>query len=322
MSQSNVLIILATYNGEKHIREQVSSIQSQTYCDWRLLIRDDCSMDKTPNIIQELAQHDERISIVDNKGINLGVIDNFGSLMEIGSELTNIDYVFFSDQDDVWDPEKIQLMINCFQQKEAELDEARPLLVHSDLSVVGEQLDEIHPSFMKYQSIRNEEADAWEVLCVQNYVTGCVMAINRSLLEFALPMPKNIVMHDWWLALCASVSGEIIYIDKPLIKYRQHQNNQVGAKGFWARINPLNSDFSDRWEKGRQDICLAIQQTKFVLQRMEQHDLNNEASHVLRQFSQILVYSRWKRLIVMLKYKIRRQNKLMSVLLYLRIFTT
>jgi len=321
MRQSNVVIVLATYNGEKHIREQISSIQSQTYCDWRLLIRDDCSTDQTPNIISELADEDERISIINNKGINLGVIENFCVLMTAACELSNINYVLFSDQDDIWEPEKTQLMLECLQQSEKQFGVEVPLLVHSDLKVVDEHLNEIHSSLMRYQSIRNESVDAWKVLMVQNYVTGCVMAINKPLLDISLPQPDTIMMHDWWLALCASIFGNIVYIDKPLIQYRQHGHNQVGAKGFWARINPLSGKLLDRWSKSKKDFIIVVQQAKSLLDKAEQAQSNSRAISALEEFSNILNYSRFKRLMILSKYNIRRQNKLMSMFLYLRVLT-
>ena len=319
MKNSKVIIVLATYNGQKYLREQIESIQAQTFTDWSLLVRDDCSTDLTPNILEGYARSDRRITIVDNNNINLGVIHNFGELLTIADSFDNMNYVFFSDQDDVWKPEKLKSMIEQFKKSEKQYGQDLPLLVHSDLEVVNEELELINPSFMKFQSIANEKYNPWQILCVQNYVTGCVMGVNKPLLRFSLPIPKNVMMHDWWLALVASIYGRIEFVDEPLIKYRQHLNNQVGAKGFWMRLNPFNRDLWDRWKRGSSDLLLCTQQIKSMLERMEVDNVDNSLIMTLEEFANILTYSRVKRLRVMFKHKIRRQNKLMTSLLYLRV---
>jgi hypothetical protein len=107
-----------------------------------------------------------------------------------------------------------------------------PILVHLDLDVISEQLERIHPSFMGYQGLTHESRDPLRVLLTQNFVTGCATAINRPLLELATPLPVDVIMHDWWLALCAAACGRIEYLPHALFQYRQHDANQIEAEGF------------------------------------------------------------------------------------------
>ena len=105
---SKIEILMATYNGEKYIREQIDSIISQTYSNWTLLIRDDVSKDDTVKIIKEYEKKDKRIKLLeDNKG-NLGFVKNFEELLKNSSE----DFIMFSDQDDYWLEDKIEKYIN------------------------------------------------------------------------------------------------------------------------------------------------------------------------------------------------------------------
>ena len=103
------------------------------------------------------------------------------------------------------------------------------LLYYSDLEVVDQNLRQIHPSFMRYEELEHEAHNPLQVLSTQNFVTGCTVLVNRTLLEFATPIPDEIILHDWWLALCAAACGRIRFIDEPLVRYRQHSRNQIGV---------------------------------------------------------------------------------------------
>lgn len=117
--------------------------------------------------------------------------------------------------------------------------ENEPCLVHTDLEVVDRDLKRISSSFMRNQGLHHVEDSTRQLstLLAQNFVTGCTMLINRALKEIALPFPKNIIMHDYWLALVAAASGKLVFVDKPTIKYRQHGHNTVGAKKYISFYN-------------------------------------------------------------------------------------
>lgn len=214
----DVDILLATYNGEKYLKEQIDSILHQTYPDFRLLIRDDGSTDKTLEIIRSYA--DPRITLLENR-TNGGVIHNFSSLLQSSFA----PYVFFADQDDVWAADKVEKMLEVARA----FDEGKPLLLYHDMEVVDRNLKPIAPSFMRFAKL-NPRASSLNRLLMQNNVTGAAALVNHALIEKALPIPSSAMMHDHWLALIASAFGDILYVNDRFIKYRQHGSNQLGAK--------------------------------------------------------------------------------------------
>lgn len=322
VQQNSVVILLSSYNGENYIKEQILSIQRQSFQDWLLLIRDDCSTDNTLSIIKQCALADDRISI-QSSSENIGVVRSFELLMKLSLQNVSINYIFFSDQDNVWHPDKLVLILENFKEIELTHNKAdSPILIHSDLEVVNSDLKTISSSFMSYQGIRHESIAPWRVLAVQNFVTGCSMAINRNLLCQSLPFPECSIMHDWWIALIASISGNINFIDKPLVKYRQHEDNKVGAKSFWSLINPFTQNVLVRWKTGAKHFNLALNQVDKALNRTAniKKDVNYLAINDLRDALQILKQPRIKRLLLIPRLKVKRQNKITSFLLFIRIF--
>lgn len=211
-------IVLATYNGAKYIREQIESIQRQTVQEWTLIVRDDGSTDQTLDIIRSMMASDKRIRLLPSK-VNKGVKQNFSLLLEA----TRATWVFLADQDDIWHPQKIEIMLKFAK------DNKNPVLIHHDLEVVDEKGTRIHRSFWKRAGL-NPKATSFNRLLMQNNVTGAAMLINRPLIKKALPIPEDAMMHDSWLALAASMFGTVIPVNERLVKYRQHASNQLGAK--------------------------------------------------------------------------------------------
>ena len=230
-----VAIVLATYNGASYVLEQIESIRAQTWAEWTLLIRDDGSTDATRQLLEEAARQDARIEIMTDSRGTLGPVGNFGALLKAAQEL-QADYVFLSDQDDVWKPDKLSRQMACMRAIEATHGEDIAVLIHSDLSVVDAGLNIINRSFMSYAHFRHDEKEPIKTLLAQNFVTGCTVGVNGVLLRAALPMPREALMHDWWLALIAATYGRIAYLPEPTVLYRQHAHNQVGAKSRWAKF--------------------------------------------------------------------------------------
>lgn len=256
-TDDGLAVAMATFDGERHVDAQIASIREQTESRWRLLIRDDGSCDATLERLRRAAA-DPRIEIVEDGRGNLGPSGNFSALAE-RAIAAGCRYVAFSDQDDVWRPNKLAAQM----EQMAALERRRPgapALVHSDLAVVDGRLNPVAPRFTRYQGVRHEAADPLRVLLVQNFVTGCTMLANRKLLEAALPVPRSALMHDWWLALCAAVFGEIGYVDAPLVAYRQHGSNQIGAKPLAAMLNPWRTDWLAKWRQGRENLAASMRQ--------------------------------------------------------------
>ena len=223
----NVDIVLPTYNGDRFLEAQLQSILTQNYSDWRLLIRDDGSCDRTHEIIDAfLQQEPNRLKWLNSgESENVGVIQNFNRLLEKSLG----DYTFLCDQDDSWLPQKVADSLELMQRLEAQWGIETPILVHSDLSVVSEQLELLYASFWRSHNL-DPAYNSLQNLLIRNNITGCTVVINKALRQIALPIPKSAFMHDWWLGLVAAALGKISYIEQPTVLYRQHQRNQVGAK--------------------------------------------------------------------------------------------
>ncbi len=220
-------ILLATYNGAAFLNQQLGSVENQTHRNWRLIVRDDGSTDTTPEIIEAFrARHPDKVVVLRDEDGNLGLVRNFSRLMEHASA----DYVAFCDQDDVWKPEKLELSLLKMREMEAEHGPERPLLVFTDLTVVDEDLQVVHPSFWRYQGVRPKRCNALIRLLLLNVVTGCTALMNRPLVEKSMPIPGGAVVHDWWVALVAAAFGAAGYIVQPTVLYRQHGKNILGAR--------------------------------------------------------------------------------------------
>ena len=223
-----VTILLSTYNGEQFLAEQIKSIQEQTYKGWQLLIRDDGSTDGTRAVIEDFCRKDDRIAFI-NRGNpqNLGVIQSFHSLLQYQDS----DFYLFSDQDDVWLPDKIAM-----QLAEADkYDSSQPLLVYTDLKVVDQELQVVHESMIRTQSDHANTELVQEL--TENTVTGGVSMINRALAQLWTGKEEHeLLMHDWYLGLLAAAFGNLVYIDKPGELYRQHSNNVLGARTLRKRV--------------------------------------------------------------------------------------
>ena len=252
----SVFILLASYNGENFIAEQINSILTQTYSSWTLLIRDDGSTDTTLQIIQKLIGQDTRITLLnDVLGPSGSATQNFSHLMEAGLQ-SEAEYFFFSDQDDLWHPEKIAQQLQVIES----MDNTRPCLAHHDLEVVDDKLNLLHASFFHRMRLRPNEA-TFSSLLGRNEITGGTMVCNRKLLEYASPIPEHVIIHDWWLALICAATGNMKAIDAKLIKYRQHSNNEIGAKPFWDGLNPF-TNWKERWEIRGKGLRNTITQAK------------------------------------------------------------
>lgn len=221
---AQVQILLSTWNGEAWLAELLTSLTRQSFADWELLIRDDGSQDQTNKIIlewqREYPYHLGKF-IID--GEHLGSTQSFSRLVE----QSTAPYLMFCDQDDIWFPEKIEFSLAALQNLEAELGEAKPLLVHTDLAVVNEQRELTASSFWDLHSFDLDQRK--QAYLLTNIVSGCASIFNRVAAEKAFPVPEQAIQHDRWLALVCAWFGRIYALPQPLLFYRQHGNNQIGA---------------------------------------------------------------------------------------------
>ena len=254
-----ISILLATYNGEKYLTEQLDSLFNQTVPFDTLYIQDDCSTDGTWELLesyqqqrlelsalQQPQQHEQsaphygqpitnksqsaqrpwQMNLCKNQENSGSAKYNFYSLMSRVRD----EYILLCDQDDVWLPDKIKKTLTKMHELEKQYGADTPLLVHTDLTVVDAQLNVISPSF-KTAMNANYHRTRLNELIIQNTLTGCTALYNRALAELIKEQnPEFMVMHDWWLILVASTFGHIDSLDEmQTVLYRQHGTNEIGA---------------------------------------------------------------------------------------------
>lgn len=234
INDDRIDILLALYNNENYLRAQLESIFNQTHQNFHVMARDDCSQDTSREIYEEfLDKYPDKITLI--KGaINLGASGNFAALLAYKNKNSQAAYTMFSDGDDVWLPQKIEKSLLRMKQTELEHGSEIPILVHSDLRVVHEDLTPISPSFWNYSRLNPKRTSVLNRLLIHNVVTGCTMLINKPLAFLAEPIPCQVIMHDWWIALVAVAFGKIEAISEASMLYRQHGKNEVGAKDWRA----------------------------------------------------------------------------------------
>lgn len=202
---SKVSVCLASYNGEKFIREQILSILAQLSEEDELIVSDDGSTDHTLEILESIP--DNRICIYHN-AMNKGVIGNFENALNKATG----DCIFLSDQDDLWLPDKKQKM----QQLLASYD-----LVVSDCKIVdGDNKILVESFFQQFGS-----GPGFRKNFIKNTYLGCCMAFRKELLKYVLPFPADIAMHDIWIGLNAEIRGSTYFTESPLLLYRRHGAN-------------------------------------------------------------------------------------------------
>lgn len=218
-------ILLATYNGEEFLKQQLNSILTQGFTQWKIIAHDDGSTDKTVEILLDYQEKYPDKIVVVSDGVIFGSAKlNFEHLLKLSSA----DYVMFCDQDDIWLPHKVEKTFLLMQETER-LHPKSSCIVHSDLQVVNSELEVIHSSMFRYQCLPIKFYKAQQVL-VQNNVTGCTMMVNRAAIVTSLPISEAAVMHDWWITARVLLSqGTVAFLDEPTILYRQHNRNTVGS---------------------------------------------------------------------------------------------
>lgn len=222
---SAVHIVCAVFNGAAYLAQFISSLRQQTVPNWLLWLRDDGSTDDSAAVMAQLAAEDERIRVLHSAAAKLGVVGSFNWLLQQVPAAAR--YIMFADQDDVWLPVKIEYSLSAMILGEESYH--GPLLVHTDMAVVNEDLTEIHPSFWHFAHLDPEPATL-QRLAVHNVVTGATVMINRPLRELVRDIPPEAAMHDAWIACVASAFGRIMAVATPTMLYRQHPANAIGAR--------------------------------------------------------------------------------------------
>jgi|SaaInlStandDraft_4_1057021.scaffolds.fasta_scaffold00656_5 glycosyltransferase involved in cell wall biosynthesis len=211
-----ISICIATYNGEKYIKEQLDSILSQISKEDEIIISDDSSIDNTIEIIK--SYNDHRIILYENQKFRSPIFNFENALNKANGEI-----IILSDQDDIWKDNKIEMIKKYINHYD---------LVLSDAYIIDEYGNILEESFYKF----NGSSSGFTKNIVKNSYLGCTMAFNKKILEKSLPFPKDIPMHDWWIGLIGEIYGKTYFIEDKLISYRRHGNNAspTGEKSIYS----------------------------------------------------------------------------------------
>jgi rhamnosyltransferase len=282
-----IYILLATYEGDAFLPELLKSIKDQSHGDWTLLVRDDGSRDTTPQILREASRIDPRVVIAKDDGRQLGAVGNFAWLLQQAYD-NLADYVLTADQDDVWQTDKVARQVHALQTAEARVGREVPQLVYCDATVVDAGRRPLHASFLRQNRLPHGSGRPLKTLLGRSFVLGCACAVNRSLLELALPMPEVVPSHDWWLALCAAAAGRITCLDDVLLEYRRHAANASKA-AFWNLLRKRDLGWTRRWEIGWKTFLRSLEQAKALRDRLHERKVAaSEEREVLETYCRIV----------------------------------
>lgn len=277
-----VEIAMSVHNGMPFLVEQVASLQAQTHSLWRLWVRDDGSSDGSWEALKTLAGKDRRIHLFPRDGKRLGAGPAFGWVLSKIPEESP--YVFCCDADDVWLPEKIEVSLDAFQREETRGGgPTEALLLHTDLVVVNERLEPLHGSLWEWLGF-DPEPTPLNRLLAHNVVAGPTMVMNRPMVRHALPIPREAVFQDWWIALVASAIGRIAVLRLPTLLYRRHARSATGPYQRRGTLRNLRAAWEQRGEARRWGEATA-RQAKALLERHSPLLTNSQRAWLLSHAS-------------------------------------
>jgi len=289
-----VTIIMATYNGEKYLEEQIESILSSSYREFKLYIVDDGSNDSTMEILHRYKMKYPDVIHVSQNETNLGVTLNFLNAI---NNITS-DYIMLCDQDDVWKKDKIAKTLNRMKQLEVQFGKDLPVAVFTDAYVTDSNLNIIHESFFRSGRLNPRHTDLPHLL-MENKLIGCTVMINGALRRIlqSRPLPKYARFHDGWLGLIAASFGKISFIPEPTLYYRQHDFNVVGNRGFYAYV--LNRIGNLKKQK---QALMALQKQAKEFADLYRDYFNSEKLELIERFSNLSKEGFFRRRLLIIRY--------------------
>ena len=317
-------ILLATYNGERFLPEQIESITSQSFKDYYILASDDNSSDCTFEILRSYESvMGEKIKVVQSN--THSAKENFYNLLD----MADAEYIALCDQDDFWQSDRLKKSLKAVQRLERRYGKETPILVHSDLEIVDENLNSQNKKMSELTGIseaikyaKKESKYLYTIsteksfsrYLVENNITGNTVIINKALLDI-YKRPEVSFMHDWWLGLIAFTFGKVGFLNECLVKYRQHEKNELGAK------NPL--ELHNIKKRNKQRIrenydCMFAQVEEFL--RLYKNELRKSRSadtyyahKYLNAFANMKSKNRISKIRDILKYSFFKSSKILTI---------
>lgn len=280
MGEPSVLIMMASYNGEKYIEQQINSIIKQSYKNFKLIIQDDNSSDNTVDIIRKYQEIDERIILWSNEGKN-GAYENFHSIINKCKKMEKYDYYMFCDHDDIWNYNKIEFLIDFMEKNNAS---QKLVMAYADMSIIDENGIIVKQSVNKILKLKYKNK-----YCTffNHSIYGC-NSILSSKLFFTVPNVNtdssicHILSHDNYYGKFAAILGELYFINESLMKYRRYSSNvtaahdyNYGLKKLKMRLKSLNNLAEAHARTYSQSIFTIDKILQFNLSNQDKKKLNN-----------------------------------------------
>ena len=303
-----IQILLASYNSEKFLAQQLESLFAQSCQEFEVIISDGGSQDGTLAIIADFQKrYPDRLRLVSTEPAR--ACQNFARLLAAAdSEL-----MMFCDHDDVWKADKIAISLAAYKKLEAEYSPEVPLMVFTDSEIVDGELNPLLPSMTRSQKLNRSRFTPGRTI-IQNYASGNTMLFNRALQQAALPIGERAVMHDHWVTLAAALFGAVSYVDVATIFYRQHGNNVLGAfrydcKSCWKKLIAESGQF-------RQKLYRKLEQAQDLL---EQHraTLTAEQSVLLDGLKKFKAMNKFARWLFLLRNDMLHEGLLRNIALFI-----
>lgn len=296
-------VALCTYNGEKFLKQQIDSILNQTVCVDEIIICDDCSTDKTVEILNDYKiKFPDLFQIFINEK-NLRSVKNF----EKAISLCTKDIIFLCDQDDVWKIEKVNLFLKKFAEN------SNYKVICSNAELINEEGNSINKNTIWdvpfYFKKNRKKIDYFKSFClIGNFATGANMAFDRDFISTILPFPEKNFHHDEWLAIVSSAENKFLFFDKKTAYYRIHQNQQVGGVFFENKKN-IESQLFKRFNLENQNISFRILKRRILnLKKKKEKILSisgNQKSAIKTRLLQTI-----DNYLLNLKFQLKKENSL------------
>lgn len=291
MKKPLVTIIVATYNGELYLKEQLDSLVNQSFNNYQILIGDDASTDNTFTILKEYEEKYRNITVIQNEE-QLGFVANFEKLLI----LSKTKYIAFCDQDDIWYEDKLEKAIDALENIGRE---DIPLLFHSDLRVVNGKKNILFNSFFQMRGYAFPNTRSVDIMLGRSGIMGNSMVINKVLKDKVLPFPKELVVHDYWIGLVNELFGERVTFEKPLLDYRLHHSNSSNSLEKVTNNKLLKYLFDRNLRLPYHDV--KREQVLEVL--LKRFTLNKEDKKLVEVFLDYLLLRRNKRFLIFMALK-------------------
>lgn len=309
-----VAVLMATYNGESYLKEQINSILEQSFSDFMLIIRDDGSTDTTIEIINSFAEKDSRIMLLENTDSKHGAYHNFWCLLYYARTELSCDYYFLSDQDDVWETDKIELSI----AKMRECGNDKPILLYSDMAVIDENNNYIYTSYDKIMNIKSAIPQA--TFFTRDIFWGCTMAFNMELLK-RIPLVSlddnriAIISHDTYLAEYAALNGKVVYLGKVTIKHRKHSKNVTGDSTLkYSSRTVLNKIFGSTFKEKSRKHARTYAQSLIALSTFARNGILTEEAI---RIEDSIKHGGISGVNMLIRYRVFKKNFSRTVLIYI-----